>query len=80
MRAVNFVAILLLTACATTRDAASLRSDSNDAWALAVSLVTEVGPRLAGTEGDARAVQWAVRKFDELEFENVRAETVTVPR
>ena len=44
------------------------------------SLTTEVGPRLAGTPGDARAVAWALAKLESLGFENVRAEPVTVPR
>jgi len=47
---------------------------------LATSLSTEVGPRLAGTDGDRRAVAWATAKLGELGFENVRAEPVTVPR
>jgi hypothetical protein len=44
------------------------------------SLLTEVGPRFAGTEGDARAVAWAVARLKALGFANVRAEPVTVPR
>jgi len=75
--------VVLLTACATTgdpqRDLTALRAESDDSYVLAASLVTEVGPRFAGSEGDARAVQWALRKFTELGFQNVRAEPVTVP-
>lgn len=41
------------------------------------SLTTEVGPRLAGSEADARAVQWAVRKYRELGFDKVWTEPVT---
>ena len=74
----------LLAACATAVDRAAddaiLQSQDEDAYALAVSLVTEVGPRFAGSEGDLRAVQWGVRKMTELGFHNVRAEPVTVPR
>ena len=33
------------------------------AWDVVESLTTEVGPRLAGSEADARAVQWAEAKF-----------------
>lgn len=80
MRAASLVLALVLAACAATGDRAPLRTGSDDAYALAVSLVTEVGPRFAGSEGDARAVQWAVRKLTELGFKNVRAEPVTVPR
>lgn len=50
------------------------------AWDLVASLTTEVGPRLAGSEGDRRAVAWALAKLTALGFENVRAEPVTVPR
>ncbi|HEY0113756.1 MAG TPA: M20/M25/M40 family metallo-hydrolase [Allosphingosinicella sp.] len=42
-------------------------------------LTTEVGPRLAGTEGEARAREWAVRKLRSLGFSNVRIETYDMP-
>jgi carboxypeptidase Q len=44
------------------------------------SLTTEVGPRLAGSEGDARAVTWALARLRALGFEDVRTEPVKVPR
>lgn len=44
------------------------------------SLTTEVGPRLAGSEADARAVQWAEAKFRELGFDKVWKEPVTFPK
>lgn len=74
-----------LAACASIPrdprlDYAALAFPDDTAYALAASLTAEVGPRFAGTEGDARAVQWAVRKLTELGFRNVRAEPVTVPR
>lgn len=57
------------------------RALSDDtAYELTRSLTTEVGPRLAGSAGDARAVAWAVAKLQALGFSNVRAEPVTVPR
>lgn len=46
---------------------------------LACSLADEVGPRLAGSEGDALAVKWAVEKMTELGLSNVHTEPVTVP-
>jgi hypothetical protein len=49
------------------------------AYALAESLVTEVGPRFAGSPGDGRAVRWALRTLTALGFRNVHAEPVTVP-
>lgn len=43
------------------------------------SLTTEVGPRLAGTEAEARARDWAVAKFKEIGLENVRIEPFKIP-
>ncbi|MEM8800046.1 MAG: M20/M25/M40 family metallo-hydrolase, partial [Pseudomonadota bacterium] len=43
------------------------------------SLTTEVGPRLAGSENEARARDWAVAKLQSLGFENVRVEKFTIP-
>ena len=45
------------------------------AWDIAEGLTTEVGPRLAGTEAEARARDWAVRKLRAMGFANVRVET-----
>ncbi|GAB3342274.1 M28 family peptidase [Marilutibacter aestuarii] len=59
------------------RDAA-LRSDL--AYRVVESLTTEVGPRLAGSEADARAVAWAEAKFHELGFDKVWKEPVTFPK
>ena len=53
---------------------------SDLAWDLVASLTTEVGPRLAGSAGDRRAVAWAVAALERLGFEDVRRESVTVPR
>ncbi len=44
------------------------------------SLTTEVGPRLAGSEADARAVAWAQAKFKALGFDRVWLEPVTFPK
>ncbi|UHQ25240.1 M28 family peptidase [Lysobacter sp. 5GHs7-4] len=44
------------------------------------SLTTEVGPRLAGSEADARAVAWAQAKFRELGYDKVWLEPVTFPK
>lgn len=51
----------------------------NIAHELVTSLTTEIGPRLAGTEEEARARQWAVRKLHGLGFQNVREEAFVVP-
>jgi hypothetical protein len=49
-------------------------------WKVVESLTTEVGPRLAGSEGDARAVAWAVAKFKALGYDKVWTEPVTFPK
>jgi carboxypeptidase Q len=55
------------------------RALSDDtAYELLRSLTTEVGPRSAGSPGDARAVGWALGRLRALGFKNVRAESVTV--
>lgn len=49
------------------------------AWDITEGLTTEVGPRLAGTEAEARARDWAVAKLKALGFRNVRIEPFDVP-
>jgi len=71
----------LLLACAA-RTPARTRAPAlprSGAMALVRSLSDEVGPRLAGSAGDARAVAWALARMRAMGFANVRAEPVTVP-
>jgi len=56
----------------TLRDAAM---DGSSAYTIVESLTTEVGPRLAGSEAEARARDWGKAKLQSLGFENVRIET-----
>ena len=49
-------------------------------WKIVESLTTEVGPRLPGSEADARAVEWAKAKFAELGYDKVWTEPVTFPK
>lgn len=49
-------------------------------WQVVESLTTEVGPRMAGSEADARAVAWAEEKFVQLGFDRVWTEPVTFPK
>ena len=48
-------------------------------YAITESLTTEVGQRMAGTEAEARARDWAVAKFKAIGLENVRVEPFTIP-
>ena len=61
---------------ASLRDAA-LKDDI--AYDIVEGLTTEVGQRLAGTEAEARARNWAVRKLKALGFSNVRVEPFEMP-
>jgi len=42
-------------------------------------LTTEIGPRLAGSEAEARARDWAVAELKELGFSKVAVEDFTIP-
>lgn len=52
---------------------------SNIAYQVVESLTTEVGPRLAGTEAEARARKWSTAKLNELGFDTVVVEPFTMP-
>lgn len=61
---------------------AQLRDDAlkdNYAWDIVEGLTTEVGPRMAGTEAEARAREWAVKKLKAMGFANVRIEPFDMP-
>lgn len=63
--------------------AAALRDavlQDRTAWQVTESLTTEVGPRLAGSEADARAVTWAQAKLKALGYDKVWTEPVTFPK
>lgn len=53
--------------------------NSNLSYQLLESLTTEIGPRLAGTENDKKAVAWAQAKFKKLGFDKVWIEKATFP-
>src|SRR6185369_14423714 len=62
---------------------AALRDDAltNDhyAWDIVEGLTTEVGQRLAATEAEARARDWAVKTLTALGFSNVHVEPFDMP-
>lgn len=63
--------------------AAALRDralEGTSAYDHVSSLVTEVGPRLAGSPGDEAAVRWAMNRLGKLGFTGVRTQDVLVPR
>lgn len=63
--------------------AVALRDDAleNDHWAwdIVEGLTTEVGQRLAATEAEARARDWAVKQLTGMGFSNVHIEPFTMP-
>lgn len=67
----------VLDAAAAARDRAAAE---NQAYETVASLLTEVGPRFAGSSGDGAAVAWAMRTMRDAGFRNVRAEPVEVPQ
>ena len=65
-----------------TKTAAQLRDAgmaSGLAWEIVEGLTTEIGPRLAGTEADHRAVEWTKRKLESLSFDKVWLERIEFP-
>src|SRR3954464_2527283 len=62
---------------------AALRDNAlaNDhyAWDIVEGLTTEVGQRLAATEAEERARQWAVKRLKGMGFPNVHVEPFTMP-
>ena len=48
-------------------------------WDVVRSLTTEVGPRAAGSAGDAAAIKWAVLQLRQRGFANVHSSEVLVP-
>jgi carboxypeptidase Q len=66
-----------LKAAAALRDRAL---KGTGAWDNVASLATEIGPRLAGSEGERAAVAWALDRLKAAGFSNVRTQDVMVPQ
>ena len=64
---------------ATATELMEWADESDLAYQIVESLTTEVGPRLAGSEAEARARDWAVKELRALGFAKVRVETFQVP-
>ncbi|HEY8289680.1 MAG TPA: M20/M25/M40 family metallo-hydrolase [Acetobacteraceae bacterium] len=77
------VAVAATTIPAAAVDTAGQLRDralhDDTAYRIVSSLTTEVGPRLAGSDADLRAREWAVAKFKALGFDKVYTEPVTFP-
>ena len=64
---------------AQVRDLRDAALKDEIAWDITEGLTTEVGQRLAGTEAEARARNWAAERLRALGFSNVRIETFDMP-
>ncbi len=85
------IATLSLWTCATLADSLPKEwldqaralgyeaASSNIAYSVVESLTTEVGPRLAGTEAEALARDWAIAELTTLGFDTVAVEPFEVP-
>ena len=79
----NF-ALLFVLGLSFTVQAASLEKlqqqwqSSPLAWQLLESLTVEIGPRLAGSPADARAVSWAEQQFKRLGYDKIYKQPVQV--
>ena len=71
--------IILLLLSALPVPAIAQTADNDVAWSIVEGLTTEVGQRLAATEAEARARDWAVIKLKALGFSNVRIEPFMMP-
>jgi carboxypeptidase Q len=69
----------LILLAAALPSIACAQSDKGIAWDIVEGLTTEVGPRLAGTDAEAQAREWAVEKLMSLGFSNVRIEPYRMP-
>lgn len=70
------------SALAASHDPAEIQASAlkdTVAWDIVEGLTTEIGPRQAGTEQEARARDWSVKRLRELGFDNVRNEPFMMP-
>jgi len=64
---------------ATARQLMEEALASDLAWDIVESLTTEVGPRLAGSEAEARARDWGSELGEQLDFDRVMIEEFELP-
>lgn len=64
---------------ATAQQLIDKAQSSDSAYTMVESLTTQVGPRLAGTASDLRAVSWAQSTLENMGFDRVWLEEVTFP-
>ncbi len=86
MRLVCVALIMTLGACQkpselerTVRGLQEAARSDDTAWRLLDGLTSSVGPRMGGSDGDAKAVAWARSSMEELDFDRIWLEHVSFP-
>ncbi len=75
----NAATIIPASAVQTAEHLRDKAMQDDTGYAIVKSLTTEVGPRMAGSDADQRARDWAVAKFKALGFDKVYTEPVSYP-
>ncbi len=63
----------------TARELREAALQRDGGFEIVADLTTRIGPRMAGTEADAKAVAWAVETLTDIGFDRVWKEPVTFP-
>ncbi|HWX65222.1 MAG TPA: M20/M25/M40 family metallo-hydrolase [Rhodanobacter sp.] len=77
--AANPATTISATAVKTAEHLRDKAMHDDTGYRIVESLTTEIGPRLAGSDADQRARDWAVAKFKALGYDKVYTEAVTYP-
>lgn len=78
-RAWKAMTLALLLSATAVADPVLAKDDADIAWDITADLTTEIGARLAGSDREAAARDWAVARLKKLGFANVRIEPFTIP-
>ncbi|MDP3906854.1 M28 family peptidase [Novosphingobium sp.] len=76
---ITFKPLLALSAALLATTARADAPAESVAWTITADLTTEIGARLAGTDREAAARDWAVARLKALGLANVRVEAFTIP-
>ena len=81
LKSTAIMAALSINITASYAQDALLEAASNDtiAYDITEGLTTEVGPRQAGTEAEARGREWALKRLKSEGFDNVTLEEFQMP-
>ncbi|HEV2681614.1 MAG TPA: M20/M25/M40 family metallo-hydrolase [Rhodanobacter sp.] len=77
--ATNPATTISATAVKTAEQLRDKAMHDDTGYRIVESLTTEIGPRLAGSDADQRARDWAMAKFKALGYDKVYTEAVTYP-